>query len=398
MESLLVESAARGTLVAAAIAAVLGVTRIQAPAVLHAVCDWRLLAMLAMPLWSLWGPKAAVEMLPSQPTPTVVATPPATLSSPTSPANVEVVPSRSERAAAAPHVSWTWRDIALGVYASVALVLLMRLALGTLTAYQIRRRSYLQAGQLTSAACASPITVGWLRPVVILPQQWEEWSHAQLDAVLTHEGDTFVVRDPLVQWFALLNRALFWFDPVAWWLERRLSALAEQNCDDAVLARGHDPQDYSDTARDRAGRWPRRSSESRRLFMPGVSASTTHPTDSRPCTDGSCVLHARDVCRGRVRDCDGVQRRGHACAGSFATERRRVENGDSTAAAAMDPAESTVPEPVSLEWMDGDEWAFEVQPIITFGELREYSQLRAAADRDGFIARFWARRDPSRNA
>ena len=33
--------------------------------------------------------------------------------------------------------------------------------------------------------------------------------------------------------------------PLAWWLERHLSALAEEACDAAVLARGHDPYEYS---------------------------------------------------------------------------------------------------------------------------------------------------------
>jgi beta-lactamase regulating signal transducer with metallopeptidase domain len=48
-----------------------------------------------------------------------------------------------------------------------------------------------------------------------------------------------------VQWLALLNRAVFWFHPLAWWLERRLAALAEDACDAAVLARGHDAGDYA---------------------------------------------------------------------------------------------------------------------------------------------------------
>ena len=53
-------------------------------------------------------------------------------------------------------------------------------------------------------------------------------------------------RDPLVLWVALLNRALFWFHPLAWWLERRLSALAEEACDAAVIEQGRDPRDYSE--------------------------------------------------------------------------------------------------------------------------------------------------------
>jgi GWxTD domain-containing protein len=52
--------------------------------------------------------------------------------------------------------------------------------------------------------------------------------------------------DPLVEWLALLNRALYWFHPLAWWLCGRLASLAEQACDEAVLARGHDPGKYAE--------------------------------------------------------------------------------------------------------------------------------------------------------
>jgi beta-lactamase regulating signal transducer with metallopeptidase domain len=34
-----------------------------------------------------------------------------------------------------------------------------------------------------------------------------------------------------------LNRRLFWFHPLAWWVERQLASLAEQACDDAALRR-----------------------------------------------------------------------------------------------------------------------------------------------------------------
>ena len=91
-----------------------------------------------------------------------------------------------------------------------------------------------------------PVTVGWLAPVLILPRGWQRWPLAQLDAVLTHEAEHARRHDPLVQWLALFNRAVFWFHPLTWWLERRLATLAEEVCDAAVLAAGHSPQDYSD--------------------------------------------------------------------------------------------------------------------------------------------------------
>ena len=126
-----------------------------------------------------------------------------------------------------------------------AAFLIVRLLLGAARAASLLRRATPQPGFLASAECACPITVGWRRPVVVLPASWKDWPAAELDAVLAHEREHARRRDPLVQWFAALNRCVFWFHPLAWWLEFRLSALAEEACDSAALARGHDPREYS---------------------------------------------------------------------------------------------------------------------------------------------------------
>ncbi len=144
------------------------------------------------------------------------------------------MPSRTSRPAARPAIG-SWQAYLLGIYLVGAGALLIRLAIGTARA----------ARWLTSASCVAPITVGLLRPRIILPESSRQWPQAQLDAVLTHEGEHVRRRDPLVQWLALFNRAVFWFHPLAWWLERRVSALAEETCDAAVLARGHDRFEYS---------------------------------------------------------------------------------------------------------------------------------------------------------
>jgi hypothetical protein len=75
---------------------------------------------------------------------------------------------------------------------------------------------------------------------------WSEWPRAELDAVLAYEREHARRRDPLAQWLAALNRCIFWFHPLAWWLERKLAVLAEEACDAAVVAGGHDPRDYSE--------------------------------------------------------------------------------------------------------------------------------------------------------
>jgi uncharacterized protein (TIGR03435 family) len=123
-------------------------------------------------------------------------------------------------------------------------------------------------GRATSRRCATPITVGWFAPVLILPSGWPRWPAAKLNAVLTHEREHARRHDPLVQWLALLNRAVFWFHPLSWWLERRLATLAEEACDAAVLAAGHSPQDYSDYLLDMARSLVR---EGRRLDVVGMA-------------------------------------------------------------------------------------------------------------------------------
>jgi len=65
---------------------------------------------------------------------------------------------------------------------------------------------------------------------------------AQLDAVLTHEGE-HVAGMTVSAVVGVAQPGSVWFHPLAWWLERRLSALAEEACDTAVLERGHDPRE-----------------------------------------------------------------------------------------------------------------------------------------------------------
>jgi uncharacterized protein (TIGR03435 family) len=219
------EFTCRAALIAASAAAVLWLLRVRGPAAQHAVWTGVLCAMLALPLWMAWGPKAALPILPAvpeiaaQPLPAPAAAAPPSIPAPPPPT---------------PHRDWSWRDVALAVYLVGAATLLARLAAGTLRSFR-----------LAPEACTAPITVGFLRPRILLPAASASWTPAQLAAVLTHERAHARRRDPLVQWLALLNRALFWFHPVAWWLERRLASLAEDVCDAAVLADGHSPTEYA---------------------------------------------------------------------------------------------------------------------------------------------------------
>jgi len=239
MDRLFLECAIRAALLVGGTAIVLYVMRIRAAAARHRVWTVVVLLMLVLPIWMAWGPKASLRLLPqlaqanahiALPQPVLLATnfPPSALIS-------------------------SWQAALLGIYLSGLCLLLFRLAIGTFYARKLVREAALHDRMRTSPLCAAPVTVGFFRPTVIFPEHCREWSRAQRNIVCAHESEHARRRDPLVQWLALLNRALFWFHPAAWWLERHLSALAEEACDGVVLARGHNPREYAEYLLDIAG-------------------------------------------------------------------------------------------------------------------------------------------------
>jgi len=288
MPTLLLESAIRATLIAAAVALVLWIMRIKTASVLHAVWASVVVLMLLLPAWVAWGPRASIPVLSPDPVPAIALLPPLL------PAGLADATPRTSLVSS-PAREGGGYSLVTAVYLFGFGGLLLRLAIGTI-----------RANRLTGASCIVPVTVGLLHPRIILPECSRDWPQAQLDAVLTHEGEHIRRRDPLFQWLALLNRALFWFHPLAWWLERRLSGLAEEACDAAVLARGCDPREYSEYLLDLARSVQREGAriESVGMAMPGIGlkhrirqmlSGVPVPRISRPrmaCTVAVCATAA----------------------------------------------------------------------------------------------------------
>jgi beta-lactamase regulating signal transducer with metallopeptidase domain len=90
-----------------------------------------------------------------------------------------------------------------------------------------------------------PLTVGLERTRVIFPADWRARPAEKRTAILAHELAHARRRDPLVALVVAVNKCLFWFHPLAWWLERRLPVLAEHAADDAALAVSFDTQAYA---------------------------------------------------------------------------------------------------------------------------------------------------------
>jgi beta-lactamase regulating signal transducer with metallopeptidase domain len=161
-----------------------------------------------------------------------------------------------------------WSAVSRAIYLPVAFLFLLRLFVGIAFGRRLLRASRpivetrlvqrltfraksLRLAVIPDAAesefISVPVTLGALRSTILLPAEWREWDDAKLDAVIAHEVSHVARRDGLTQRLSLLHRAVFWFSPLAWWLDRHLADLAEQASDEAALSGGADRDDYART-------------------------------------------------------------------------------------------------------------------------------------------------------
>jgi beta-lactamase regulating signal transducer with metallopeptidase domain len=98
-----------------------------------------------------------------------------------------------------------------------------------------------------SGLVSVPVTIGVLRPSILLPLGWQDWDDEKLDSILAHEMSHVARHDPWTQCISVLHRAIFWFNPFSWWLNRHLADLAEQASDEAALSEGADRDRYART-------------------------------------------------------------------------------------------------------------------------------------------------------
>ena len=91
-----------------------------------------------------------------------------------------------------------------------------------------------------------PLTTGLLRPVVLIPHSLlGECPEPELRALALHEVCHIARRDTAIQCLVLVVRAALFFHPLIHLACRRVSLLAEQACDDAVVDSIGDPVGYA---------------------------------------------------------------------------------------------------------------------------------------------------------
>jgi beta-lactamase regulating signal transducer with metallopeptidase domain len=167
---------------------------------------------------------------------------------------------------------------ALAIYAGGAVLGLLRIAVGLRFIGPLVRRS--SPIELAAIPCVDgtlvasggrlgrlevlettllsvPVTVGYLRPRILLPSDWREWPEDRLRAVVRHELAHIRRGDYLARLAGAFVQAICWFHPAVWLAAWRLALCAELACD-RVAGEGQAGDEYAAHLVALAGRRSRR--------------------------------------------------------------------------------------------------------------------------------------------
>ena len=146
-------------------------------------------------------------------------------------------------------------------YLTICAILLLRLLLGLAWAFRLWRRARPVFGLSTtlmkvrsSGDTSTPLTIGFC---VVLTLPFENWDRAKLHMVLAHERSHIRQADFFLQLLARLHTVIFWFSPVAWWLQKELADLGEAMSDHAAIMQAPDRCSYAELLLEFAGRYRR---------------------------------------------------------------------------------------------------------------------------------------------
>jgi beta-lactamase regulating signal transducer with metallopeptidase domain len=139
--------------------------------------------------------------------------------------------------------------LTLTIYAAIVVWNLARLATGLVLSWRLCRHARkvtedwaLEHDIRISEAVESPYSLGF---TVLLPADYHEWPEAKRSAIIAHEATHVRRGDFFLQLMARSYRAVFWFNPLAWWLTSRLEELAETACDEAAIQTIEDRASYA---------------------------------------------------------------------------------------------------------------------------------------------------------
>jgi len=118
-----------------------------------------------------------------------------------------------------------------------------------LTVDELRQKTFLFHRPVTIATSEQirvPAALGLWKAMIVLPA-WtlREVAPSDLSIVLRHEFAHLRRWDDWTNLVQKIARAVFFFHPAIWWIEKRLSVEREMACDDAVVAEIANPNEYA---------------------------------------------------------------------------------------------------------------------------------------------------------
>jgi beta-lactamase regulating signal transducer with metallopeptidase domain len=96
-----------------------------------------------------------------------------------------------------------------------------------------------------SGRVALPLSMGFLRPAILLPLDSSAYAASRRSAVILHELAHVRRRDCASQLLSQLGAALFWWNPLVWLATREMRLLSERASDDLALGAGARPSEYA---------------------------------------------------------------------------------------------------------------------------------------------------------
>src|SRR5579871_296964 len=376
----LAEWSIRAAVLAGAAGALLWAARIKDAQIKLTAWTIVLVAILLMPLAAPLTPRLSIAV------PTFFSHTRQASNEPSRPLHLPVIArgTGNPQKAFTPHAS----DLAAGVWILIALALLLRLAVGLRLGVRLVRRSRPVENQARESEIVRvPVTVGILRPTIILPVDWRDWPHRKLDAVLAHERSHVTRRDPLRLLAASIYRSVAWFHPLAWWLRAELADLAEQASDDSALAAGEDRIQYAEALLSFIERTPsrvqwegvpegvpmaNRQTRMRRIErVLDQNRALSRPANYR--TVAALVLAALPVV--------------------YITTAAQPVRAQARVQVQSVPPAFCGGDPSYANWLNDD-----VEYIITEQERQAFVRLHDTAECSQFVEQFWQRRDPTPGA
>ena len=99
---------------------------------------------------------------------------------------------------------------------------------------------------LESSVVQVPTTIGWLRPLILLPcSTLTGLTPQQLDLILAHELAHIRRNNYLVNLLQMMVETLLFYHPATWWISRQLRNERELACDDMAVSACGDPIAYA---------------------------------------------------------------------------------------------------------------------------------------------------------